>query len=305
MNMNLLIIGSNGQLGWELGRQGREQGFDIVPLDLPEFDLTDASELKKVVSKTNASLVINAAAYTAVDKAESEPDAAFAVNRDGLAHLAALCHERGIPLIHISTDYVFDGTKKGPYRETDPVSPLGVYGRSKAEGERAVRERLDEHIIIRTAWLYGIHGNNFVKTMLRLGREREAVQVVADQYGCPTYAADLAEAVLQIASHIAEKSTIAWGTYHYCGRGVTTWHGFAEAIFDAARPYVSFTVKTVAPITTAEYPTPAKRPANSALDCSLIAEHFGIHTKPWQEALADMIKQVLSCQHSATNKALP
>jgi dTDP-4-dehydrorhamnose reductase len=296
--IKLLIIGSNGQLGWELGRQGQEQGFDSIPLDLPGFDITDASELKKVVSKTDASLIINASAYTAVDKAESEPDAAFAVNRDGPAHLASLCHEKGIPLIHISTDYVFDGTKKGPYRETDPVSPLGVYGRSKAEGERAVRDTIQEHLIIRTAWLYGIHGNNFVTTMLRLGREREAVQVVADQYGCPTYAADLAEAILQIASHIAEKRTVAWGTYHYCGRGVTTWHGFAEAIFDAARPYDSFKVKTVAPITTEEYPTPAKRPANSALDCSLIAEHFGIRTRPWRESLSKMIPLLLSHEGS-------
>jgi dTDP-4-dehydrorhamnose reductase len=296
--MKLLIIGSNGQLGWELGRQGQEQGFDILPLDLPEFDLTDSAELKRVVSQTGASLVINASAYTAVDEAESEPDTAFAVNRDGPAHLAALCHERGIPLIHVSTDYVFDGTKKGFYKETDPVSPMGVYGRSKAEGERAVRERLDEHLIIRTAWLYGIHGNNFVKTMLRLGRERETVQVVADQYGCPTYAADLAEAILGIASRIAEKRTIAWGTYHYCGRGVTTWHGFAEAVFDEAKRYDSFRVKTVAPITTQEYPTPAKRPANSALDCSLIEERFGVRTRPWHEGLVRMIPLLLSHEGS-------
>jgi len=294
MNMSLLIIGSNGQLGQELGRQGQEQGFDILPLDLPEFDITDVSELQEVVGRSGASLIINASAYTAVDKAESEPGMAFAVNRDGPAHLAALCHERGIPLIHVSTDYVFDGTKKGPYRETDPVSPLGVYGRSKEEGERAVRDHLDKHLIIRTAWLYGIHGNNFVKTMLRLGRERETVQVVADQYGCPTNAADLAEAILHIAFHMAEKRTIAWGTYHYCGRGVTTWHGFAEAIFDEAKRYGSFKVKRVAPITTEEYPTPAKRPANSALDCSLIEEQFGISTRPWQESLAVMIPLLLS-----------
>jgi len=296
--VNLLIIGSNGQLGWELVRQGRERGFDIVPLDLPEFDLTDASELKRVVSRTGASLVINAAAYTAVDKAESEPDLAFAVNRDGPAYLASLCHEREVPLIHISTDYVFDGTKKDPYRETDPVSPLGVYGRSKEEGERAVRDRLPEHLIIRTAWLYGLHGNNFVKTMLRLGRERETVQVVADQYGCPTSAADLAEAILHMASRIAEKKPIAWGTYHCCGRGVTTWHGFAEAIFDAAGGHDSFRVKMVMPITTEEYPTPAKRPANSALDCSLIAEHFGIRTRPWRESLSKMIPLLLSHEGS-------
>jgi dTDP-4-dehydrorhamnose reductase len=296
--MKLLVTGSNGQLGWELCQRGNEKGFQILPLDLPEFDITDHYSVKKAVSRANASLVINAAAYTAVDKAESEPDMAFAVNRDGPAHLAVLCHEMGIPLMHISTDYIFDGTKKDPYRETDTVSPLGVYGRSKAEGERAVRDQVEEHMIIRTAWLYGIHGNNFVKTMLRLGRERETVRVVADQYGCPTYAADLAEAILHIASHIAEKRTIAWGTYHYCGGGVTTWHGFAEAIFDAARQYDSFTVKTVMPIPTEAYPTRAKRPANSALDCSLIAEHLGIRTRPWQESLARMIPLLISDEGS-------
>jgi len=292
--LQCLVVGSNGQLGWELCQRGERHGFEVVGLDLPEFDLTDASEAKKAVSQSDALLVINASAYTAVDKAESEPDAAFAVNRDGPAHLASLCHEREIPLIHISTDYVFDGMKKGLYKETDPVSPLGVYGRSKAEGESAVRERLDEHLIIRTAWLYGINGNNFVKTMLRLGRERETVQVVADQYGCPTNAADLAEAIFNIASQIHAGRATAWGTYHYCGRGVTTWHGFAEAIFDEAKKHDSFRVKTVAPITTDQYPTPARRPANSALDCSLIEEQFGIHTRPWHESLVRMMSLLLS-----------
>jgi dTDP-4-dehydrorhamnose reductase len=292
--IKLLVIGSNGQLGWELVGQGRDQGFSIVAVDLPEFDITDASEAKKAVSRSDASLVINASAYTAVDKAESEPELAFAVNRDGPAHLASLCYERGIPLVHISTDYVFDGAKKGPYRETDPVSPLGVYGKSKAEGEKAVRDQLDEHLIIRTAWLYGEHGNNFVKTMLRLGREQETVRVVADQYGCPTSATDLSDAILDIATRIAEKIDIAWGTYHYCGRGVTTWHGFAEALFYEAKKHDTFRVKTVAPIPTDQYPTPAKRPANSALDCSLIEERFGIRPRPWQESLARMMPLMLS-----------
>ncbi len=294
--MKILVIGAKGQLGWELCRRGEKQGFDMVALDLPEFDITDFFTVKEKVSQAGISLVINAAAYTAVDQAESEPELAFAVNRDGPAYLASSCAKAGIPLIHISTDYVFDGDKKGPYLATDPVSPLGVYGRSKAEGEMEVRDHSQEHIIIRTAWLYGIHGHNFVKTMLRLGKEREVLKVVADQYGCPTYAADLAEAILEIAAQIGKGCDIIWGTYHYCGRGVTTWHGFAEKIFDLARERHSLMVKKVVPITTDQYPTPAKRPANSVLDCSLITKHFGISPKPWAESLARMIELVVSAE---------
>jgi dTDP-4-dehydrorhamnose reductase len=289
--MKILVVGANGQLGWELCRKGEKQGFEIVSLDLPEFDISDPLAVKRAVSQAGLSLVINAAAYTAVDKAESEPKLAFAINRDGPAYLASSCGEAGIPLIHISTDYVFDGDKRGPYLEIDPVSPLGVYGKSKAEGEAEVRDHLHEHIIIRTAWLYGVHGQNFVKTMLRLGSEREVVRVVADRSGCPTYAADLAEAILAIALFIKERRQIAWGTYHCSGKGVTTWHGFAEAIFALARQHVSFKVKRVEPISSAEYPTSAKRPANSALDCSLLTRNFGIQPKPWPESLAHMIQR--------------
>ena len=287
--MKLLVIGENGQLGWEVYRKGKKQGIDVLGLDLPEFDVTEPSNVKKAVHQAGVSLVINASAYTAVDTAESEPELAFAVNRDGPSYLAASCAEIGIPLIHISTDYVFDGNKKGLYLETEPVSPLGIYGKSKAAGETEIRNNLKEHIIIRTAWLYGLHGNNFVKTMLGLGKEKEALSVVADQYGCPTYAADLADAILTIATQISEHRDVIWGTYHYCGKGVTTWHGFAQAIFDLANQYDTFQVKKVVPITTSEYPTPAKRPANSGMDCSLITKNFGISLRPWQESLADMV----------------
>lgn len=292
--MRVLVIGANGQLGWELCKRGEKQGFDIVSLDLPEFDITHRFAVKKGVSQAGVALVINAAAYTAVDQAESERELVFAVNRDGPAYLASYCAEVGIPLIHISTDYVFDGNKKGRYSETDTISPLGIYGKSKAAGEREVRDHLQEHIILRTAWLYGAHGHNFVKTMLRLGREKESLRVVADQYGCPTYAADLAEAVLEIAAQIGEGNDIIWGTYHYCGKGVTTWHGFAERIFELAREHYSLKVKKVVPITTAEYPTPAKRPVNSVLDCSLITITFGINPLLWHESLARMVKKTLS-----------
>jgi dTDP-4-dehydrorhamnose reductase len=287
--MKLLVIGANGQLGWEVCGRGEKKSFDIVPLDLPDFDVTEPSEVKKAVGQAGVSLIINASAYTAVDTAESEPEVAFAVNRDGPAYLAISCDEIGIPLIHISTDYVFDGSKSDPYLETEPVSPLGIYGKSKAAGETEIRNTLKEHIIIRTAWLYGLHGNNFVKTMLRLGKEKEILSVVADQYGCPTYAADLADAILAIATKISERRNVTWGTYHYCGKGVTSWHGFAQAIFDLANHYDRFQVKEVMPITTSDYPTPAQRPVNSGMDCSLLTKNFGISLRPWQESLADMV----------------
>ena len=200
----------------------------------------------------------------------------------------------GIPLLHISTDYVFDGQKQGAYLVTDPVSPLSVYGKSKAAGEKEVREYLKEHFILRTGWVYGVHGHNFVKTILRLGREREVVQVVSDQYGCPTYAADLAEAILKITARFLGGRKVHWGTYHYCGKGVTTWHGFAEAILALANQYTSLKVKRIEPIITAEYPTPAKRPANSVLDCSLVEKEFGIRSRPWSESLAQMIQEMFS-----------
>jgi len=289
--MKALVIGANGQLGWELCRRAPRRGFDVVPLDLPLFDITDPSCVKKETWWKDVDMVINAAAYTAVDKAESEPDLAFAVNRDGPFYVAESCSQAGSPLVHISTDFVFGGEKDGPYRETDPVNPVNVYGKSKAEGEKKIRERLSEHVIIRTSWLYGVHGNNFVRTMLKLGKERETLRVVNDQYGCPTYAADVADAIMCIAEHILGGKSTAWGTYHYCGRGATTWHRFADAVFDLARRYDALAVKKVEAILTSEYPTPARRPANSVLDCSLIEKTFSLARKPWTESLAVMISR--------------
>ena len=278
--MKILLTGANGQLGIELGHRASKQGFEVIAVDIDELDITNPSAVAKGVRQGGISLVINAAAYTAVDQAESEPALAFAVNRDGPAYLASACDKAGIPLIHISTDYVFDGRKKEPYLETDPVSPLGVYGKSKAAGEIEVRARLQKHIILRTSWLYGNHGNNFVKTMLRLGREREVLQVVDDQYGCPTYSADLAEAVLSLVASFQEMGQIPWGTCHYCGKGVTTWYSFAKSVLDIEKQYESLAVNRLEPITTSDYPTPAKRPSNSALNCSLITKTFCINPRP-------------------------
>ncbi len=296
--MRILLTGANGQVGRELSNCSGQRGFEVLALERSDLDITDPASVRREVNRSGVSLVVNTAGYTAVDEAESEPELAFAVNRDGPAYLASACEKVGIPLVHISTDYVFDGQKQGSYLVTDPVSPLGVYGKSKAAGEVAVREHLPEHVILRTSWIYGVHGHNFVKTMLRLGREREVVQVVADQYGCPTYAADLAETILRVAAQVLEGRQVHWGTYHYCGKGVTSWHGFAEAIFNLARKYVPLKVKQTEAITTAEYPTPAKRPTNSSLDCSVLAKTFGVHPQPWAESLAQMLEVLFSVEKS-------
>ena len=287
--MRILLIGANGQIGWELIRKCTDYDLDIIALNHQELDINDPVAVRDVVFHTEISLVINTAAYTAVDRAEAEPQLAFAVNRDGPAYLASCCSEIGIPLIHISTDYVFDGRKRTPYIETDALYPLGIYGKSKAEGEIEIAKHLKKHIILRTAWLYGVHGTNFVKTMLHLGRKQKVIRVVSDQYGCPTYAADAAETILNIATQIINGRDDAWGLYHYCGAGVVTWHGFADAIFDLARKYDSFEVKKVVNIRTDEYFTPAKRPAYSVLDCNLINQKFGICPRPWQNSLNEML----------------
>ena len=286
----IAIIGCNGQLGWELAKKAQQNGYEGLALDFPDIDIVKPASIKDNLISKNLSLVINAAAYTAVDQAESDTDKAYAVNRDGAANLAEFCEEATIPLVHVSTDYVFDGSKAGPYFEDDPVAPLGVYGQSKEAGESEIRRRLQEHLIIRTAWLYGVHGNNFVKTMLRFGKERDTMKVVDDQTGCPTCAADLADAIFVMTDHILSGKKISWGTYHYCGEGAISWHGFAKAIFNNAQKYESFSVREVLPLTTDEYPTPAKRPPNSVLDCSKIERNFGICPLPWEKSLTEMIK---------------
>jgi dTDP-4-dehydrorhamnose reductase len=288
-SMRLLVTGAKGQLGWELCSMGPSYGLDVIPLDLPGFDITDPLRVDEALAQEDISLVINAAAYTAVDRAESEPEIAFAVNSGGPGYLALACARRNIPLIHISTDYVFDGNKGTPYVEADPICPIGIYAESKAAGEKAVREALQTHIILRTSWLYGAHGNNFVKTILRLAKEREELRVVDDQYGSPTHAADLAEAILTIAKRIHGQRAISWGTYHYCGKGITSWHAFAQEICQLGKKHAALRVKVINAISTNEYPTATRRPPFSALDCAKIEKCFGVRRKPWQDSLAEML----------------
>src|SRR6516225_804619 len=289
--MKILVFGAGGQIGREVCRAAWFPRYTITPLDRKVIDITNGAAVSAVLAREAPDLVINLAAYTAVDRAESEPEAAWAVNCAGAAHIAAACDESATPLIHLSTDYVFDGRNTEPYREEDAVGPLGVYGRSKEAGERAVRAALERHVILRTAWVFGAYGANFVKTMLRLAAERPLLRVVADQRGCPTAAADIAAALMVIAEHI-ERGEAKWGTYHFVGADATSWHSFAEAIFDLAAPQLAARPQ-VEPITTDQYPTPARRPMNSVLDCRKIEEAFGVPPPPWRVALASVIREVL------------
>jgi dTDP-4-dehydrorhamnose reductase len=292
--MRVLVTGAHGQVGRALTKIGAEKKICTLAKDRTTLDITDSGAIEREIQRVGASLVVNAAAMTDVDGAESTPKQAFGVNRDGPGYLASACAVKGIPLIHLSTDYVFDGRSKTPYLETARTSPLNIYGKSKAAGEVMVRERLREHVILRTSWVYAVRGLNFVNTMLRCGQERETVRVVDDQFGCPTYAVDIAGAIWTIAERIESGQEIDWGTYHYCGAGVTSRHGFAEAIFSLAARHIPLKVKRVEPISTAHYPTPAQRPARAVLDCSALERTFRIERRPWTESLEEMVRSTFS-----------
>jgi dTDP-4-dehydrorhamnose reductase len=288
----ILVFGGGGQLGRELAQQAAERGLVVCAVGQAEADIADAAAVKRAIEVASPELVVNAAAYTQVDRAESEPEAAFRANAVGAGVIAAACGAAGLPLLHVSTDYVFDGSKPTAYVEHDPIAPLGVYGASKAEGETNVRRLLERHLILRTSWVYGIYGQNFLKTVLRLARERDELRIVADQRGCPTGTADIAEAILAIAPRLAAGEPV-WGTYHFAGQGATTWHEFATAIVDAQAP-IANRRPIVVPIPTAEYPTAARRPANSELDSSRFASIFGIKAKAWRERTRQVTAALLN-----------
>jgi dTDP-4-dehydrorhamnose reductase len=285
--MKLLVTGGAGQLASALAAIALPAGVELVRVGRPQFDFDSFPTIENVLSEVRPTLVVNAAAYTAVDAAETDEAAALRANRDGPARLAELCADHAVKLIHVSTDYVFDGNKGAPYVETDPTSPTGVYGVSKLAGEALVLAALPQAVVLRTAWVYSHTGKNFVKTMLNLARKTDRLRVVADQIGCPTNAADLAAAVLAIAGQMAAGMP-AGGIYHAAGTGWTSWHGLACAAFAAAAPH-GLEIPAVAAITTADYPTPARRPADSRLDCSKLAQTFGVRLPPWQESLGPTV----------------
>jgi dTDP-4-dehydrorhamnose reductase len=296
----LVVFGCSGQVGSELARALLPAGLQLSSIARAEADLAAASTdiaaaLDRHAGDASSVVVVNAAGYTAVDRAESEEAACGAANCQGPAAMAHACAERGFPLIQLSTDYVFDGRKSGAYREDDAVGPESVYGRTKLAGEEAVRGAAPKHVILRTAWVYSPFGTNFVKTMLRLGRERPELGIVDDQHGCPTAARDLAEAIVSVAAQIASGKSDGFGTFHYCGSGSCTWFELAGAIFAAAARHGHPTPR-LRPITTAEYPTAASRPANSVLDCSKIRAVYNIEPRPWQTAVAACVDELLGAK---------
>jgi dTDP-4-dehydrorhamnose reductase len=287
--MRLLVTGREGQVARAIFARGaRHPGIEVVAVGRPELDLERPQTVKTVIAALRPDIVVNAAAYTAVDKAEQDAPRAFAVNCDGAAAVAEAAAALGIPLIHLSTDYVYDGAKPVPYMEGDPVAPLGVYGSSKLAGEQAVAAVHASALILRTAWVYSPFGSNFVKTMLRLGRERDVLRVVDDQTGNPTSALDIADAILRIAPAL-QSSVAAGAILHLAGTGTATWYGLACHVFACARNHGG-PQPEVQPIVSAEYPTPAKRPAKSRLDCSAFERQFGFVLPHWQSSVGNVIK---------------
>ncbi|ODT76269.1 MAG: dTDP-4-dehydrorhamnose reductase [Pelagibacterium sp. SCN 64-44] len=295
----IAVTGRSGQVVSALIERAGAAGVEILPIGRPEFDLENATAGLDAIAALAPDLVISAAAYTAVDKAESEEERAFAANRDGPAALAGLTAKLGIPIIHISTDYVFDGSKAEPYLESDATGPLGVYGRSKLAGEQAVQAANPDHAILRTAWVYSPFGANFLRTMLRLGEERSTVRVVDDQIGAPTSALDMADAILRVAAnlHAHPGNNEMRGVFHLTGSGWGSWADFAEHIFASAsargRPPVA-----VERIPTSQYPTPAHRPANSRLDTSRIRAVHGVDMPQWRPSATQVVERLLAGDNS-------
>ena len=287
MTNRILLTGADGQLGHELQQTLAPLG-EVIALTRQELDLSQGEQIRQLVQQVRPSMIVNSAAYTAVDKAESEVELAQVVNGTAPKIMAEEAEKIGALLLQVSTDYVFDGQKNAPYLETDPTHPLSSYGKSKLAGEVGIQQVTDNYLILRTAWVYGVYGKgNFVKTMLRLGQDREELRVVADQVGSPSWAKDIAEAIAQL---LQSETT---GIYHFTNSGVVSWYDFAIAIFEEARALgFPLKVQRVIPITTADYPTPAVRPAYSVLSGKKITETLGDYPPYWRDSLRKMLKQL-------------
>ena len=292
--MRIVVTGRQGQIARALFEAGTALGIEVTTVGRPELDLAEPETIEPVLRAASPDVVVNAAAYTAVDQAESEPEIAAKINKAGAGAVAAAAKALGAPIIHLSTDYVFDGAKTSAYVEDDPVAPASAYGASKLAGEQAVAAANCDHLILRTSWVYAPYGKNFVRTMLALAETREEVRVVADQHGCPTYAPDIAQAIIRIAQNLLKDRSDPRirGIFHLAGSGETTWAGLADAIFEylagrsRRRPILT-------PITSAEYPTPARRPANSRLNCAKLASMHGIELPHWQQSLTTCLKRLV------------
>jgi dTDP-4-dehydrorhamnose reductase len=299
--VRILVTGTQGQVARALAERAAAKGVTVTCLGRPDLDLEDAVSIHRAITKAGGDVVVNAAAYTAVDQAEREPERAQAVNGAGAGHVAAAAAALGVPVIHLSTDYVYEGSLDRPYRETDPVGPVGAYGRSKLAGESAVAAANLDHVILRTAWVYSPFGRNFVKTMLHLAASRDEVSVVADQQGCPTYALDIADGVLAISRNLVNAPGDAnlRGVFHMAGEGSTTWAAFAEHVMQVSAQRGGPHARVRA-ITTAEYPTPARRPANSRLDCRKLAQVHGVALPEWRASASLCVERLILEFNGAT-----
>jgi dTDP-4-dehydrorhamnose reductase len=287
--MKLLLIGANGQIGREIAELVKKRRINLYACTHQELDITQAEQVKRIIQKVKPHYIINAAAYTAVDKAEREKEIAFAINAFGVYYLAEAARQADVPLLHISTDYIFDGRKKTAYVEEDEPNPLSVYGQSKLAGETFIRQRWYKHIILRISWVFGRYGNNFVKTIIQQAKEKPELRVVYDQHGGPTYAADVAETLLQIISAL-QNGYYYWGSYHYSGLPMTNWYQFANAILEKASVKYPLITKSVLGIPASAYPSVANRPYNSQLSSQKIRCLFNISPKNWQERLMEVIE---------------
>lgn len=292
--MRIAVTGREGQVAQSLKeRASGRSDVEILLVGRPDLDLAAPDSIAPALKTARPDLIVSAAAYTAVDRAEDEPDLAHAVNGAGAGAVAAAAHSLGVPVIHLSTDYVFDGAKHGAYVETDPTGPIGVYGASKLAGEQAVAAAAPRHAILRTAWVYSPFGNNFVRTMLRVAASREELTVVADQHGNPTSALDIADAVLHIAPQLTSGRDDVFGIFHLAGSGTTNWSGFARRIFEASRANGGPTAR-VKDIPAADYPTKARRPANSRLSSAKFAKTFGWTTPDWRNSTDLVVRRLLT-----------
>ena len=292
--MTILVFGRQGQVAQALLEAAARRGVAAVALGRAEIDIRDRDAVAAAVRAHAPSVVVNASAYTAVDRAEQEEPEAFALNATAVGHMAEAAAVAGVPFVHYSTDYVFDGTATRPYREDDPTGPVSAYGRSKLAGEILVRERCLQHLILRTSWVVSATGQNFLKTMLRLAKDRDELRIVDDQHGRPTPAGLLADAAIDLTA--AAKAGEGWGTYHVAGAGETTWCGFAREIFTAWSDLTGATSPRVVPITTAEFPTPARRPAWSVLDCTKAEQRLGVPLPPWRTTLTEIVGRLQATQ---------
>lgn len=291
--MRIVVTGKEGQVAQALAERGAAAGISVLRIGRPELDLLRPETILPALAAARPAAIVNAAAYTAVDRAESEEALATAINGAGAGLVAEAAARLGVPLLHLSTDYVFDGAGDRPYRENDPVGPTGAYGRSKLAGESAVARAAPDHVILRTAWVYSPFGTNFVRTMLRLGETRAEVGVVADQRGNPTAALDIADALIAVARNlVASPDPALRGVFHMTGSGEAVWADVAEAVFAEAARHGRAPVR-VNRIRTADYPTPARRPVNSRLDCSRLAGHHGITLPPWRQGVAATVARLL------------